>query len=152
MINAEPREQAARVRVLVVDDDQTSLHTMEGVLAEFDVVKCSSPVRAVELARSAATTQHPFDVVCSDFQMPTMNGVELLRVISLLEQQPSCILITGYLEVLRGSYAKASHIVGILIKPFDPEQLIGLVGRLGRVTQLRRSIDQMAGRVSARKC
>jgi hypothetical protein len=54
--------------------------------------------------------------------------------------------------VLRGSYAKASHIVGILLKPFDPEQLIGLVGRLGRVTQMRRSIDQMAVRVSARKC
>lgn len=100
--------------------------------------KCLTIWSATELA---ATISRPFDVVCSDFQMPTMNGVELLRVISLLEQQPSCILITGYLEVLRGSYAKAPHLVEILIKPFDPEQLIGLVGRLGRVTRLRRSID-----------
>ena len=125
---------------------------MEGVLAHFEVVKCASPIRAVELARSAVTTRRLFDVVCSDFQMPAMNGVELLRGISLLEQQPSCILITGYLEVLRGSYARASPIVGILLKPFDPEQLIGLVGRLGRVTRLRRSIDPIAGRISARKC
>jgi two-component system, sensor histidine kinase and response regulator len=151
MLHAEPREDAARVRVLVVDDDQTALQTMEGVLSDFEVVKCSSPLRALEIARAAEQARRPFDVVCSDYQMPAMNGVELLRAISLLEQQPSCILITGYVEVLRGSYAKASHIVGIIIKPFDPEQLIGLVGRLGRVTQLRRSIDQMAGRVSARK-
>lgn len=152
MLHAVPLGEEARVRVLVVDDDETSLQTMEGVLSDFDVVKCSSPERAVEIARSAVATRRPFDVVCSDFQMPTMNGVELLHHISLLEQQPSCILITGYLEVLRGSYAKASHIVGILLKPFDPEQLIGLVGRLGRVTQMRRSIDQMAVRVSARRC
>jgi hypothetical protein len=71
---------------------------------------------------------------------------------SQLDPPPSCILITGYVEVLRGSYAKASHIVGIIIKPYDPEELIGVVGRLGRVTQFRRSIDQMAGRVNARKC
>jgi PleD family two-component response regulator len=89
MLNAVPVGDEARVRVLVVDDDQTSLQTMEGVLADFDVVKCSSPTRAVELARSAATTRRPFDVVCSDFQMPMMNGVELLHHISLLEQQPS---------------------------------------------------------------
>jgi two-component system sensor histidine kinase/response regulator len=149
MANAELGEQP--VRVLVVDDDQTALQTMEGVLSEFDVVKCASPLRAIEVARAAAAAKRPFDVVCSDFQMPTMNGVELLRAMSTLEQQPSCILITGYVEVLRGSYTRASHIVGIIIKPYDPEQLIGLVGRLGRVTRLRRSIDQMAGRVSARQ-
>ena len=140
------------IRVLVVDDDQTALQTIEGVLAEFDVVRSASPMRAMEMAKAAASLGRPFDVVCADFQMPSMNGVELLRTMSLLDPQPSCILITGYVEVLRGSYAKASHIVGIIIKPYDPEQLIGVVGRLGRMTQLRRSIDQMAGRVSARKC
>lgn len=151
MLHAEPGEEAARVRVLVVDDDQTALQTMEGVLAEFDVARCSSPLRALEMARSAVASRRPFDVVCSDYQMPSMNGVELLHSMSLLDPAPSCILITGYVEVLRGSYAKAPHIVGIIIKPYDPEQLIGVVGRLGRVTQFRRSIDQMAGRVSARK-
>lgn len=149
MLTPQPAEQ--QVRVLVVDDDQTALQTIEGVLADFDVVKCSSPLSAVEIARSALAAQRPFDVVCSDFQMPMMNGVELLHIMSQLAQQPSCILITGYAEVLRGFYSKASHIVGIIIKPYDPEQLVGLVGRLGRVTRLRRSIDQMAGRVSARK-
>jgi len=107
--------------------------------------------RSVELARTAVASRRPFDVVCSDYQMPGMNGVELLHGMSQIEPAPSCILITGYVEVLRGSCAKASHIVGIIIKPYDPDELIGVVGRLGRVTQFRRSIDQMAGRVNARK-
>jgi CheY-like chemotaxis protein len=149
MLHAELIEQP--VRVLVVDDDKTALQTMIGVLSEFEVIKCASPLGAIEVASAASAAHRPFDVVCSDFQMPMMNGVELLRAMSLLDQKPSCVLITGYVEMLRGSYARASHIVGIIIKPYDPEQLIGLVGRLGRVTRLRRSIDQMAERVSVRK-
>jgi DNA-binding NtrC family response regulator len=139
------------VRVLVVDDDQVALQTIEGILSEHDVVRCASPLRAVEMARAAVSLGRPFEVVCADFQMPSMDGVELLLRMSELDPQPSCILITGHVEVLRGSYAKAAHIVGVIIKPYDPEQLIGVVGRLGRMVQLRRSTEQMAGRVSARK-
>jgi DNA-binding NtrC family response regulator len=137
----EPKhEPSHRIRVLVVDDDPRALAGLEGVLAaEHDVVACTSARRALEIARTEAAAGRPFDVVCSDFRMPEMDGGELLLRMSDLAEPPASILITGHVEVLTGEHSGAAHILGIVVKPYDPEHIISLVGRLGRVTRMNRS-------------
>lgn len=136
-----------RLRVLVVDDDGPSLTTLEGVLSsDYEVTARISPLAAFDLARAEAQRGAPFDVVCSDFRMREMDGGELLRRISELPDSPSCVLITGYVEVLTGEYRKAPYVLGIVVKPYDPMDLIRLVGRLGRVTRMNRAMRDLGGR------
>lgn len=144
VVNIEP---APRLRVLIVDDDRAALASLEGVLsADYDVVARTSPLAALELAGTEPRRGRAFDVVCSDFRMQEMNGGELLRRISELPDSPSCVLITGYVEVLTGEHREAPYILGIVVKPFDPVHIIRLVGRLGRVKRMNRSIRELTAR------
>jgi CheY-like chemotaxis protein len=145
-------EPGRRIRVLVVDDDRRALASLEGVLVvEHDVVTCASPLEALDMARTEAAAGRSFDVVCSDFRMPELDGGELLRRMSLLSEPPSCVLITGYPEVLNGEHRRAEHILGIVIKPCDPEHILSLVGRLGRVTRMNRSIKKLVAHDGRRR-
>ncbi len=137
-------ERVRRLRVLLVDDDRTALIPLEAVLSvDYEVVTTTSPRAALELVRDEAAQRNPFDVVCSDLQMREMDGGELLRRIAQLPDSPGCVLITGYVEALTGGHRQADHIFGIVVKPCDPDEIIRLVGRLGRVTRMNRSMREL---------
>lgn len=140
------------IKVLVVDDDHRALTSLEGLLStEFDVQASASPLVALELARAESRRGAPFDVVCSDFRMDEMDGVELLKQITRLPDSTSCVLITGYIEVLAGEHRRAEHILGIVVKPYEPDHIVSLVGRLGRVSRMNRSIRELSSRSAARR-
>ena len=68
-------QSGPRHRVLLVDDDPTMLRLMSKLLSiDMEVVTCTSPLQALRVLE-----QRPFDVVCSDYRMPGMNGVDMLR-------------------------------------------------------------------------
>ena len=138
-------DSASKLRVLVVDDDRASLASLEGVLsADYEVVSCLSPLAALAFARAEVKKDRHFDVVCSDFRMLEMNGAELLRRIAELPGSPTCILVTGYVEVLTSEHRHAGHIRGIVAKPYDPAYIIGLIERFGRITRANRSLRDPA--------
>jgi DNA-binding NtrC family response regulator len=137
------------MRVLIVDDDYRALASLEAVLdTDNEVTGCASPLRALETAKAEGAAGRPFDVVCSDLRMPEMDGAELLRRMASLPDPPACILITGHVEVLTGAHHRAEHILGIIVKPYEPEHMIALVGRLGRITRMNRSVKRLAARVA----
>lgn len=132
-------ERAARIRVLVVDDDRNAAETMAAILeSEVDVTTCTSPA----LALKSLSNTH-FDVVCSDYSMPGMNGVELLGRVSTQTPNAGCLLITGAAQSLE---REANALYYVLLKPYDPERLIRLVRQLGKVAQMRRSVGAMRQR------
>jgi len=62
--------------VLVVDDSQTDLHVMSGMLTKngYSVIQADSGESAIEVARA----QKP-DLILMDIVMPGMNGFETTR-------------------------------------------------------------------------
>jgi DNA-binding NtrC family response regulator len=59
-----------------------------------------------------------------------MSGVQLLARLRALDTAVPVILMTGYTHLLNPSQAYALGAVDYILKPFDPEELIGSLERV----------------------
>jgi two-component system response regulator HupR/HoxA len=129
---------AEAFRVLLVDDDIRLLESMTAVLADDFVVRsATSGYQALRLLE-----RESFHVICADWQMPGMSGVEFFREIAQrdLELNPCLILVTAHTsELLESVPYEDRKLLGMLRKPFSPEQLIERVKQFARVAHLKRS-------------
>ncbi len=81
-----------RPQVLAVDDDPDFLEIEELYLEKhnINVTSCESAPEAVDEVRGGN-----FDIVVSDYQMPTLNGIELLKTLRKRGYTVGFILLTG---------------------------------------------------------
>lgn len=111
---------AAVASVLFVDDELPLRGLVSRLLARrgVDVTTAGDAVSAVELLR-----ERPFDLVLTDFQMPDMDGFELLA--HLREHYPDtpAIMMTGHASVQHAVQAMGAGAVDYLPKPFAVDAL-----------------------------
>jgi DNA-binding NtrC family response regulator len=132
-----------RFSVLVVDDDRALLDGVDAILSDhFDVVTSTAPMDALRLfdARN-------FHVVCADYKMPLMNGLEFLHRVSARPVFMSCLLITGGDEYFQKQDKSGFY---VLLKPFSPERLVALVQQLARVADMKRTVNTLNDSPSSR--
>jgi len=120
------------MRVLVVDDNQTSLEALRDILNSFtfetDIVE--SGEQALEYIETAVNKNNPYDLILMDWQMPDMDGLETSRRIKddkKLDKIPTIIMVTAYgrEEVRHG--AEEVGIDGFLIKPVSKSLLFNTI-------------------------
>lgn len=116
-------------RVLAVDDTRSML----GMLAEcledggHTVFTASDGVEGM-----AALSTHRPDLVITDLNMPRMNGLEFIAAARLLPEGrtlPMLLLTTETAQELKDE-ARRIRATGWLCKPFDADQILGLVDQL----------------------
>jgi PAS domain S-box-containing protein len=106
-----------KLRILLVDDD--ALVSMNSAYMLMDlghsVLEASSAARALELMESDAQ----FDVLVTDYAMPTMNGLDLATRIRRINPNLPIVLATGYAEL------PPIAVIGFqrLAKPFTQKEL-----------------------------
>lgn len=113
----------------LVDDSATMLMSMEMLLkrAGYTVTKSES----AEVAMTALESISP-KLIITDLNMPGMNGIELIKT---LKQQSKfrftpMLMLTTESQQSRRQEAKAAGATGWLVKPVEPEQLLGVVKQL----------------------
>ena len=76
--------------------------------------------------------ERPVDLIFSDINMPNMNGVELTRHIRGLPSHRTTpiLIVTTESELHVRNQAKAAGATGWIVKPFKPDQLLGIVRRV----------------------
>ena len=114
--------------ILTVDDSATVRQTVAMTLARagYDIVQASNGVEAVGLLGRS------FDLVITDLNMPKMNGIELIGEIRKSGGNrfvPILVLTTESQPEMKQK-AKAAGATGWLVKPFRPDQLVSVVGRV----------------------
>jgi DNA-binding response OmpR family regulator len=133
---------ANTTRVLLVDDDPAMLKSMEAVLADhFEVRTCSSPLDALRLI-----DRESFDVVCLDWRMPEMDGIEFFGALErkLGDRMPCCILVTGHAaELLDHLSVESKKMLGMLRKPFSPRELIERVTLFASLSRMKSSNSRL---------
>ena len=136
---------AARPKVLVVDDDVTILRGCETVLSVegFDVKTESSPLKAIALLGNEA-----FDLLLTDLRMDEMGGLELLERARAIQPDLVAVVMTGYASVSSAVEAMRLGASDYLPKPYRPAELLAVMRRAwDRRRQILMARDAARGRV-----
>lgn len=116
-------------RILAVDDTRALLNLLVDCLKRggHEVVTARDGAEALEKLR-----EHKPDLVITDLNMPRMNGLEFIeaaRKEPAGRAVPMLLLTTETAQELKDR-AREVKATGWLTKPFDPDQILGLVDRL----------------------
>jgi PAS domain S-box-containing protein len=127
-----PVQEAARLRILVVDDEAPVRETLAEMLVavNHEVELAGSGQEAVEKLRRSS-----FDFVFTDLAMPEMDGWETARAIR--EEWPNIqiILVTGYGPTTIPPTGEEKLVDAVIGKPFDFAQVSSTLNALAREFQ-----------------
>lgn len=107
-------------RILLADDEEMVRKAIRMILAfgGYQVVEAVDGEDAVQKYSEASP---PFDLVVIDLDMPRLGGEEALARIRRYDPQAKAILLSG------GHHVTGQERLTFLQKPFDNQELIGLV-------------------------
>lgn len=116
-------------RILAADDSRSILQMVSFTLkgAGYEVVEAADGQAALDIANA-----QNFNLVITDLNMPRMDGITLtqkLRGAPKYKFTPILMLTTEAGETFKAK-GKAAGATGWLVKPFDPEKLLGVVKKL----------------------
>ena len=138
--------KARSARVLVVDDDQAMLRTVERILSpRHEVRGCSSGEEAIEAVRRG-----PYDVAIVDVRMPGLDGFEVTRAIRALRPRTEVVLVTGSVTDLDDKLVRAieERAFYFITKPFSKTVLTSLVTWCLEMQRLAEERDDLIRRLT----
>jgi DNA-binding NtrC family response regulator len=119
-------EVKARIRILIVDDEQTLRESCAMVLRQegYDVTLCGRGPEALDLLKHRA-----FDIVLADLYLPQVSGLALLRAALATNRDTLVVVMTGNPSVDSNVEALRQGAFDYLPKPFSATHLQILIGR-----------------------
>jgi serine phosphatase RsbU (regulator of sigma subunit) len=134
-------EHPKTASIVLVDDDELALSSLRALFSlETDyLVTCfDDPVRACKELEST-----PVDVVVSDYLMPRMNGIDLLKEVRRVQPEAARILLTGFADKVNA--IRAINEVGLyqyLEKPWDNQEMLIVIRNALKEKSLRRELAE----------
>jgi DNA-binding NtrC family response regulator len=113
-----------KIKLLMVDDEVKFLESISTRLAlkNFDVTTAVSGKEAIESAEKGF-----FDVAVVDFQMPGMDGVQVLNALKKRHKYLEIIMLTGHATVDSAVECTKLGAFKYLEKPYNFEKLVEVV-------------------------
>jgi DNA-binding NtrC family response regulator len=108
-----------RKKILIVDDYPATLELMKEILdyEGYQTVTARCGEEALQLNHG------DFDLLLTDIVMPTMGGLELIRVFRELSPNTVPMLVTGFPSIETAVAAAEQGIYDYIVKPFDRHRL-----------------------------
>lgn len=125
----ELRQQARAAKKWILVDDNSD---MVGVVSEVLSTMTDTEISSFNCPEAAAEALEAdpcgFELLITDFDMPGMNGAELLRRVRVANPELKALLITGNIEIT-ASVAFALGFDALCHKPFSMDQIaVALAG------------------------
>jgi CheY-like chemotaxis protein len=128
------------LRVLVADDDEEMRAFVTATLQAdgCSTVEAHDGRELLDLLRNALdeTDLRP-DVIVADVKMPGLSGLGVLAALQSTKWDRPVVLITVLTDESIPTVAKRLGAVGILHKPFDPDDLVTAVRNATAIRELR---------------
>ncbi|HEV7732097.1 MAG TPA: sigma-54 dependent transcriptional regulator [Candidatus Binatia bacterium] len=134
-------------RILIVDDEERMAAVVAGALERggWDCETCNGGEAAL-----AALERREADVVVTDWKMPGMDGIELLKTLHTKRPNLPVILLTAYASVRSAVAAMREGAFDYVAKPFDNDELRTAVARALELRRLERENRWLRQEVGAR--
>lgn len=136
-------------RLLFVDDEQFVLSALRRLFepAGFEVVTALG----AEEGLKALAERSPFQVICSDYRMPGLNGAAFLERARAAEPDAFRVLLSAFAEFEAAVQSiNRGEIHRFLTKPWDNQEFLEIVRDACAVVNLRRRYAELTPLVHAR--
>ena len=114
---------AANTKVLVVDDMSTMRKIVSKSVQTLGMTDIADAVDGVDAWGKIEAANPPFQLIISDWNMPNMTGIELLKKVrtdARFSKTPF-ILVTAESEASQVKEAVVAGVTNYLVKPFTPD-------------------------------
>ncbi len=127
-----------KIRLLLVDDEVKFLNSISKRLAlkNFDVTTASNGKEAMASAEGGF-----FDVAVLDFQMPGMDGAQVLKILKEKHKYLEILILTGHATVDSAVECTKLGAFDYLEKPYDFEKLVEII-RGAYEARLKKKFEQ----------
>lgn len=118
-----PKNDLNGLKVLIVDDMSESRSMLKNMLINMGITQVFEASDGREGLRFMDSAFDFVDLVLCDWNMPGMNGMELLRQLRSVDPTFPFMMITGRGDISSVSEAKAAGVSGYILKPYSINQL-----------------------------
>jgi two-component system, response regulator PdtaR len=151
-VTETPETTARPTRVLIAEDEALIRLDLKEMLQEegFEVVaEVADGASAVRLTRELTP-----DLVILDVKMPVMDGIQAAEEIAK-DRLSAILILTAFSQRDLVEKARRAGAMAYLVKPFQKHDLLPAVeiaaGRFRELSGLEREVDDLQGRLEARK-
>ncbi len=111
-------------KILIVDDMMSIRKIVKRILTEMNFTNVTEAADG-QLAWKAVTSDGPFDLIISDWNMPNMTGIDFLKNVRESDKHKDTvfILLTAESEESQVKTAIELKVDGYIVKPFTPDAL-----------------------------
>ena len=134
-------------KILIVDDDPFNLDLLEQELTDkgYVIERANSGEEALKKVESFQP-----DLILLDYQMPDMNGLEVLKELRSRGNDVPVVMITAYGTIERAVQAMKEGAYDFVPKPFDPDHLALVVQKALERQRLKRDVEILSEEVGER--
>ncbi len=120
--------------IVVAEDDQEMRRLIAGTLREegYTVLEAADGMQLLDCIEHAARTGRSLAAIVSDLRMPWLSGMDVLAVLRAASATVPLILITAFGDEATHAEGRELGAAAVLDKPFDMDELTGLVAEVGR--------------------
>ena len=127
-------------RILVVDDESRMAGLIKRELEDNGHSAVTAGDGETALAR---LSEREFDLILTDLRMPGMDGLELLARVKDRSPQTEVVLMTAFASAQTAVRAMKEGAFDYLIKPFEMDELMIMVDRIGERRRLEMENAQL---------
>lgn len=118
----------SNMKILVVDDMSTMRKVVKNMLGQMgfkNVIESDDGKNALPLIQNAYQTGDPFEFIISDWNMPGMTGLDLLKTLKASDEYKDVPFLMVTAEAEQGSVmiAVKAGVSNFIVKPFSAQIL-----------------------------
>ncbi|MBZ0180530.1 MAG: sigma-54 dependent transcriptional regulator [Melioribacteraceae bacterium] len=131
--------------ILIIDDEQSQLDSLKRFLSKRgnEIFTASDGISGVEIIR-----KNHIDLVISDFRMPGMNGLEVLKETKEINPKIDFVMVTAFGNVDEAVEIMKSGAYDYLTKPIELDELENLVKRIAEKKLLVNENERLKNQLS----
>lgn len=129
-------------RILLVDDEPLVTESLKAKV-DWTALNCQVAATATSAAEALClVSAKRIDIVLTDIRMPGMDGLALTRRLAAEVPDVPVVIVSGHADFDYAREALKAGACGYCLKPFDPEEICGV---LDKARSLRDGARQRAG-------